>query len=86
MLPHRRVCSPSHTYIPNTKPFRPYSELLNVWESGADAIRVVRVVVVAVAIVVDIPEVRGVGYIRRPQPPHAVTMKQNITYIKHCLT
>ena len=49
--------------------FHPYSWLLHTRESGADAIRVVGVVVVHVAIVVDIPEVGRVGRIRRTQPP-----------------
>ena len=49
------------------QPFRSKDELLNVWESGADAVRVGRVVVVDVAIVVDIPEIRGVTSIRRTQ-------------------
>lgn len=36
---------------------------------GGNAIRIAGVVVVAVAIVVDIPEVRGIVDIRRTQPP-----------------
>lgn len=43
--------------------------LLSDNEAGADATRVGRVVVVAAAVVVDIPEVRGVADKRRTQPP-----------------
>jgi len=43
--------------------------LLTVRESGADAIHVVGVVVVGVAIVVDIPEIRRVTNIGRAKPP-----------------
>jgi len=51
------------------KSFRLYTWLLNVCESGADAIRVAGVVVVAVAVRVDIPEIRSVANIGRAQPP-----------------
>lgn len=43
--------------------------LLNVCESGTNAIRVAGVVVVGVAVVVDIPEVGSVADIGRTQPP-----------------
>ena len=59
---------PSHTYSRRNY-FRPYTWLLNVCESGADAIRIGRIVVVVVAVVVDIPEVRRVADIWRTQPP-----------------
>lgn len=45
-----------------------------------DAIRVAGVVVVAVAIVVDIPEVGGVAHIRRTQPPVGGGIEYN-----HCI-
>ena len=45
--------------------------LLSDNEAGADAIRVGRVAGVAVAVGVDIPEVRGAADIRRTQPPGA---------------
>jgi hypothetical protein len=60
-------------------PFRPKYELLNVWESGADAIRVGGVVVVDVAIRVDIPEVSGVTSIRRTQPRQPPTEYNQIS-------
>ena len=44
-------------------PFALITWLLNIRESGANAIGVAGVVVVHVAIVVDIPEVGGVGHI-----------------------
>ena len=44
-------------------PFALITWLLNIRESGANAIGVAGVVVVHVAIVVDIPEVAGVGHI-----------------------
>lgn len=53
--------------------FRPLSGLLRlttvITESEANAIRVVGVVVVGVAVAVDITKVVGVGCIRRPLPP-----------------
>ena len=53
--------------------------LLNVCESGADAIGVAGVVVVGVAVVVDIPEVGRVADIGRAEPPVVSRHPQNIT-------
>lgn len=44
--------------------FHLYTWLLNARESGANAIRIGRVVVVDVTVVVDIPEVRSIVHIR----------------------
>ena len=50
--------------------FRPKKGYWNHWESGANAIRVSRVVVVAcVAVRVHIVEVRRVGHVGRTLPP-----------------
>lgn len=70
MQKHRGLHFPSHIYKKFlSELFRPYTWLLDICESGADAIHVGRVVVVAVAVVVDIPEIRRVADIRRTQPP-----------------
>ena len=65
---YRRSYSPSHKfgYSKIRNPwFRPYAWLLDLWESGADAVGVAGVVVVAVAVRVDIPEIRGIANIGR---------------------
>lgn len=55
--------------------------LLIVWESGANAITVGRSIVVAVAIVVHIPETRGAVKVRRTQPPQAMKNRTQPLFI-----
>ena len=67
-LPKRKV---KHSFS-NFSSFS-FHSLLSYWakkgESGRDPIRVGRVVVVAVAVAVHIPEIGAVGRIRRTKPP-----------------
>lgn len=65
-------------------PFALITWLLNIRESGANAIGVAGVVVVHVAIVVDIPEVGSVTRIRRTQPPVGGGIEYN-QCIENCL-
>lgn len=65
---HRRSYSPSHKFgfpIYGIHNFTLNTWLLDLWESGADAVGVAGVVVVAVAVRVDIPEIRGIANIGR---------------------
>ena len=66
---YRRSYSPSHKFGYSKKygipGFALITWLLDLWESGANAVGVAGVVVVAVAVRVDIPEIRGIANIRR---------------------
>ena len=63
-----------------TQLFRSCLSYLELWESGNDAISVVGVVVVVdIACRVNIPEVVGVGGIRRTQPIVSSLSKQILT-------
>ena len=60
--------------------------LLRHAESGGDAIRIARVVVVRTTVRVDIAEVIGVVVIRRPQPPITGRgLTEAHPYIESCL-
>lgn len=56
-------------WFPTLSTIRVLIFILRQDESHRHAIRVARVVVVAVAVVVHVPEVGRVGWVRRTQPP-----------------
>ena len=63
------ACSEGHVLLLSTWSDFPIGTLSALRGAERHAIRVVRVVVVLVAVVVDIRKVRGVGRPRRAQPP-----------------